>query len=817
MKTFYERKFKFEDRKEWINSFAAMAGSMLLVFIFALGFYQFRMKRLYESTSVKQSKAILETVGFTIKYLKKPGVSYEYNSPDGKKIKTGPDGEVPGLSNSIQGLMEALKESDPNITQLLYYNGNQLVSGIAPGGNVSNLQNYTTHYQDGTRSFRNKQMLEIDTKSNEFRAYLKTFAFNLGRYDTVKITHVNNWQFQIWGKLAMLGVLLLAFAVGAYFISAMHERKVLHRVSMIALFTVYSLLTMILVMNFTNTDYQINSERLTSSYNNNLSFVKTTLIKNYGVNLTPLDYKNLVNEFNKDEYDTEVDSYIFQPPSRVVEDADGAKKNRGGAISFSFVGWLLGAIFGTLLLIGFSRKRGFEKFLNTLYNFATAYLFILPGILGMLVLVFIPIMFSVVLGFTAFPKVIQDLKIGRYFVGVENFTRILGDFRVVDSNHDYQKLNKVDKIYQQDPAGFNMNHENQYYITSKSRFQQLGTSSAVTQLLVNDLMYTPEDFIIMDQVISRDISATVLYPKSTQAGGRMLISGTFWVNMPDIQNPAKSHLTKGKALKLEGNVSRIYQQGKSRHYIVRYEPYRTFFITQNFYYTLGFTLLYTLLAVVIQTVLGVVIAVVLNEKGVGLKGFYQVVFMLPWIIPTFISGLLWNSFFSNNGVLDQLITVITGVTKSNGWFGDPTMGFFIVSFVSAWYAFPFIMLVTISALGTIPKSVFEAALIDGANWFQTLFAIVIPMIRPTVLPSVLLTSIWTFNNFNLVYLLTGGNDQYDILITRIYDFVRVSPAIAEQRNWSYGYASAYSALIFVVLLVYIYIFARSTNLTEKSY
>lgn len=817
MKTFYERKFKFEERREWINSFAAMVGAMLLVFIFSLGFYHFRMKRLYEMTSVKQSKAILETVGFTVKYLKSRSGLLEYNSPDGRKLKAGPDGEVPGQSVTAQTLIDELIAADPSITQLLYYSGSQLVSGYSITGNLTNLQNFTTHYQDGTRSFRNKQMLEIDTKSNEYRAYLKTFAFNMGRYETVKITRLNNWQFQIWGKLAMLGVLLLAFGVGAYFVSALNQKKVLHRLSMIGLFAVYAVLSLILIMNFTNTDYQVNSDRLVTAYNSHLTLVKNLISKNYNQNLTPLDFRNLVNEFNKDEYNDEVDAYLFQPPARVTEDQDGARKNRGGAVSFAFVGWLLGSLFGGLLLLGFSRKRGFEKFLNTMYNFATAYLFILPGILGMLVLVFVPIMFSVILGFTAFPKVIQDLKIGRYFIGVENFTRILGDFRIVDSNHNYDKLAKVEKIYLEDPSGFNINHENRYFLTAKSRFEKIGTSSEITQILVNDLQYSPEDFLIMQQKVTRDITATVLYPLNSQSGGRMLVSGTTWISMPDIHNPAKTKLKKGKVLKLEGNVSRIYQSGQTRHYIVRYEPFRTFFITQNFYYTLGFTLLYTLLAVIIQTTLGIVIAVVLNEKGVGLKGFYQVVFILPWIIPTFISGLLWNSFFANNGVLDQLITVLTGVTKSNGYFGDPTLGFFIVSFVSAWYAFPFIMLVSISALGTISKEIFEAALIDGANWFQTLFSIVLPMIRPTVLPSVLLTSIWTFNNFNLVYLLTGGNDQYDILITRIYDFVRVSPAIAEQRNWSYGFASAYSALIFLVLLVYIYIFARSTNLTEKSY
>ncbi len=818
MKTFYERKFKFEGKKEWINPFAAMLGGMILVFIFAIGFYQFRMKRLYEATNVKQSKAILETVGFAVNYLKDKALTLEYKSEDGRTIKSTEPEIAPGYNETMIAIVSELGSKDPSVSQILLYNGPVLDAGFTKSGSVSNLRGFNTHFQDGNRSFRNKQMLEQDTQSGLYKAYLKTFRFRMGKYDTVKITKINIWTFSIWGKLALLGVVFLVFAIGAYIISGVVKNTLVQKISLFGSFLIYTALTLILLMNFANTDYQLNSDRLTGSYNHHLNTVRTTLQKNYNLNLTPYDFKKLVSEYNKDEYNVENDSFLFQPPNRVDEDRESASKKRSASIGFIFTGWLIGTLFGFLLLLKFSRKRGFEKFLNTIYNFATAYLFIMPGIVGMLVLVFIPILFSVFLGFTAFPKVIQDLKISRHFIGVENFTRILGDFRIVDSNHKYVKLKTVKKAYDQAPAAFNVNHENEFYLKTKSSFNAMGTSSQITQVLVNDLYISPSDYIIMEQKISKDISATVLYPTRDISGGRMLVTGTLWIDMPDLKNPGlNKEIKKGKKLSLEGQLIRIYETGNQKHYIVSFVPHVTYFVSQNFYYTLGFTILYTLLAVVIQTVLGIVIAVILHEKGIGLKSFYQVVFMLPWIIPTFISGLLWNSFFANGGVLDQMITVISGVTKSSGWFGDPALGFFIVSFVSAWYAFPFIMLVSISALQTISESIFEAALIDGANWFQTLFGIVLPMIRPTVLPSVLLTSIWTFNNFNLVYLLTGGNDQYDILITRIYDFVSVSPAIAQQRDWTYGFASAYSALIFLVLLIYIYIFARSTKLTEKTF
>jgi arabinogalactan oligomer/maltooligosaccharide transport system permease protein len=126
------------------------------------------------------------------------------------------------------------------------------------------------------------------------------------------------------------------------------------------------------------------------------------------------------------------------------------------------------------------------------------------------------------------------------------------------------------------------------------------------------------------------------------------------------------------------------------------------------------------------------------------------------------------------------------------------------------------MLVTLSTLQTIDPGIYEAAMIDGASWFQQMIHITIPMIRSTVLPSVLLTSIWTFNNFNLVYLVTRGDNRYDILVTRIYDYI-LYPQVAAQQGWTYGFASAYSTLIFIILLVYIFIFAKASKITEKSF
>jgi|GEM_PF-2116033 len=231
----------------------------------------------------------------------------------------------------------------------------------------------------------------------------------------------------------------------------------------------------------------------------------------------------------------------------------------------------------------------------------------------------------------------------------------------------------------------------------------------------------------------------------------------------------------------------------------------------NFYQVLINTFLYTFFSVIIQITLGILFAVILNDNKVKFRGIYQVLLILPWVIPTYISALLWKEALGQYGVFKQLFDSI-GLEGFN-IYANGTVYFLSICFVSAWYAFPFIMIVTLSGLQGISESVKDAALIDGAGWFKTLFSIYLPLIRPTLLPSVLLSSIWTFNNFNIVYLYTGGNDAYDILITRIYDFI----SRPDLRVFTYGYAAAYSALVFVILLIYILSFAKVTKLTERTY
>ena len=112
-----------------------------------------------------------------------------------------------------------------------------------------------------------------------------------------------------------------------------------------------------------------------------------------------------------------------------------------------------------------------------------------------------------------------------------------------------------------------------------------------------------------------------------------------------------------------------------------------------------------------------------------------------------------------------------------------------------WLGFPFMMVVTLGALTSIPKDVLEAAEVDGATRWQRFRRVTLPLLAPALLPSVVLGSVWTFNMFNVVFLVSGGepDNTTDILVSEAYRW-------AFTRDAQYGYAAAYAVLIFLLLL-----------------
>lgn len=227
----------------------------------------------------------------------------------------------------------------------------------------------------------------------------------------------------------------------------------------------------------------------------------------------------------------------------------------------------------------------------------------------------------------------------------------------------------------------------------------------------------------------------------------------------------------------------------------------------NFYYTFYFTVVWTVSNVAIGVTIGLLLALILNTKGLAMRPLYRVLLIFPWAMPNYITALIWRGMFHQQfGVINQAIQLFGGSPVS--WFEKPTSAFFTALATNGWLSFPFMMVVSLGALQSIPADLYEAARVDGATRWQQFRLVTLPSLKPALIPAIILSVVWTFNMFNIIYLVTGGQPagSTEILITQAYKIAF--------EQYRYGYAAAYSTIIFIILLVYGVFQNRFTRATE---
>ncbi len=219
----------------------------------------------------------------------------------------------------------------------------------------------------------------------------------------------------------------------------------------------------------------------------------------------------------------------------------------------------------------------------------------------------------------------------------------------------------------------------------------------------------------------------------------------------------------------------------------------------SFWLTLLVTVAWTVVNVLLHVGLGLGFGILLARPVLRMRAAYRVLLIIPWAVPNYVTALAWK------GMFHRQFGAVTGLTLALGdwlgvalepisWFSRFSTAFTANVATNAWLGFPFMMVVTVAALGAVPKDVLEAAEVDGATRWQRFRHVTLPMIGPSLVPAVVLGAIWTFNMFNVVFLVSGGDPDgtTDILVSEAYRW-------AFTRDAQYGYAAAYAVLIFVLL------------------
>lgn len=205
------------------------------------------------------------------------------------------------------------------------------------------------------------------------------------------------------------------------------------------------------------------------------------------------------------------------------------------------------------------------------------------------------------------------------------------------------------------------------------------------------------------------------------------------------------------------------------------------------------TVLWTAIQVTFHTVGGLLLAMLLNRDIKG-KGIYRTFLVIPWAVPQVVAVLAWRGEFNfEYGLFNNVLKAI-GLTPIQ-WYSDWFWNIVAMNMVNIWLGIPFMMVILLGGLQSIPQDFYEAAEIDGANAWQRFTNVTLPMLQPVMTPAVALGVIWTFNNFNIPFFVNQNRlETSDILVTALFRAAFESPN-------RYGFAAAFAFVVFFILLL----------------
>ncbi len=239
--------------------------------------------------------------------------------------------------------------------------------------------------------------------------------------------------------------------------------------------------------------------------------------------------------------------------------------------------------------------------------------------------------------------------------------------------------------------------------------------------------------------------------------------------------------------------------------------YISVFLDINFYSILLKTILWTVINILFHVSIGVFLAVLIN-KTLPAKPILRTLLILPWALPQYIAALSWRGMFNQEyGAVNLVITKYLSMPAIQ-WLSQPFEAFVACILTNIWLGFPFMMVIALGGLQSIPIELYEAAKVDGANRWQQFKNITIPMLKPVMIPAIVLGTVWTFNNINVLWLVSNGGEpsnQTHILVSYVYK--------AAFNLYRYGYAAALSMIIFLILLSFVLFFLKRTKATEGVY
>jgi trehalose/maltose transport system permease protein len=212
------------------------------------------------------------------------------------------------------------------------------------------------------------------------------------------------------------------------------------------------------------------------------------------------------------------------------------------------------------------------------------------------------------------------------------------------------------------------------------------------------------------------------------------------------------------------------------------------------------TLIFTVVSVVLESVLGLAIAMVANSKFKG-RTLLRVAILVPWAIPTVVSSKVWAWMVNDiYGVVNIVLTDLHILPQKIAWLATPATALPVIIAVDVWKATPFMALLLLAGLQLIPKDLYEAGSIDGANKVRQFWAITLPLVTPTLLVALVFRTLDALRVFDIFYVMVGGKGGLETMA--VYN---------QQQLVSFldaGVGSATSVIILIVIMLFVIVYTR---------
>jgi multiple sugar transport system permease protein len=206
---------------------------------------------------------------------------------------------------------------------------------------------------------------------------------------------------------------------------------------------------------------------------------------------------------------------------------------------------------------------------------------------------------------------------------------------------------------------------------------------------------------------------------------------------------------------------------------------------QGWYWTIG--------AVAGSFFVGLAAALVMNQR-LPARGLIRGIILIPWVVPSALAATMFALLLTSVGLVNTVLTNLGLMHDWHPWLSDPNTAMPALILTHTWKNFPFFAVMLLAALQAIPEELYEASKIDGATTFQGFRRITLPLLRPTIMISTLLATIWTFSSIDLIYIMTSGGPFYATFTLAMFAYVTAFG------TGQMGYASAASVVVALILM-----------------